>query len=206
MPLVLSRISGKWLRRTRRYFSDVQNGNENGTVEIQKEEYEFNRRYGEDLKDCGHKLKNYRTEFNRLSEINSASDWRLRETNIVLISWSFEKWASKLLMTYQRPSNTSILNLVKDSNMPLLKLTPALRKSSQSFSVEEMLNLRFKVTRWSWMWCWYYCSTSWQRWWTSILCLWGEGYDSSFTDLLNFPRKAITFLSSRWGRCSTRWC
>jgi chromosome segregation protein len=43
---------------------------ENGTVEVQKEEYEFHRRYGQDLKDCGHKLKNYRAEFNRLGEIN----------------------------------------------------------------------------------------------------------------------------------------
>ncbi|MCO4792884.1 MAG: chromosome segregation protein SMC [Bacteriovoracaceae bacterium] len=43
---------------------------EDGPKEIFKEEYEFNRRYGQDLKDCGHKLKNYRTEFNRLGEIN----------------------------------------------------------------------------------------------------------------------------------------
>ena len=43
---------------------------ENGTVQVEKEEYEFHRRYGQDLKDCSHKLKNYRVEFNKLGEIN----------------------------------------------------------------------------------------------------------------------------------------
>lgn len=43
---------------------------EEGQKEILKEEYEFNRRYGQDLKDCEFKFKQYRTEFNRLGEIN----------------------------------------------------------------------------------------------------------------------------------------
>jgi len=43
---------------------------ENGTVELECEPYEFNRRYGQDLKDCEYKLKNYKTELNRLGEIN----------------------------------------------------------------------------------------------------------------------------------------
>ncbi len=43
---------------------------ENGTVEIEREDYEFTRRYGQDLKDCEYKFKNYRTELNRLGEIN----------------------------------------------------------------------------------------------------------------------------------------
>ncbi|MCF8059158.1 MAG: chromosome segregation protein SMC [Bacteriovoracaceae bacterium] len=43
---------------------------EQGTVTIEPESYEFNRRYGQDLKDCEYKLKNYKTEINRLGEIN----------------------------------------------------------------------------------------------------------------------------------------
>jgi chromosome segregation protein len=43
---------------------------EEGQKEIEKEEYEFTRRYGQDLKDCEYKFKQYRTEFNRLGEIN----------------------------------------------------------------------------------------------------------------------------------------
>tara|TARA_Y100000590_G_scaffold469529_1_gene657707 strand:- start:151493 stop:155173 length:3681 start_codon:yes stop_codon:yes gene_type:complete len=43
---------------------------EEGEVQIKKEEYEFNRRYGQDLKDCGYKFKQYKTEYGRLGEIN----------------------------------------------------------------------------------------------------------------------------------------
>ncbi|MBT7610050.1 MAG: chromosome segregation protein SMC [Bacteriovoracaceae bacterium] len=43
---------------------------ENGSIEIQRENYNFTRRYGQDLKDCGQKLKQYRQELNRLGEIN----------------------------------------------------------------------------------------------------------------------------------------
>lgn len=43
---------------------------ENGIVEIEKESYEFVRRYGQDLKDQSVKLKNYKTEYARLGEIN----------------------------------------------------------------------------------------------------------------------------------------
>ncbi len=43
---------------------------EEGMKEIEKESYEFNRRYGQDLKDCSVKLKNYKNEFARLGEIN----------------------------------------------------------------------------------------------------------------------------------------
>ncbi len=43
---------------------------EEGPKEIEIEPYEFHRRYGQDLKDCEHKFKNYRVEFNRLGEIN----------------------------------------------------------------------------------------------------------------------------------------
>jgi len=43
---------------------------EQGLVEITEEPFEFTRRYGQDLKDCEYKYKNYRTELNRLGEIN----------------------------------------------------------------------------------------------------------------------------------------
>jgi chromosome segregation protein len=43
---------------------------EEGPKEIEVESYEFNRRYGQDLKDCSHKLKQYKSEYSRLGEIN----------------------------------------------------------------------------------------------------------------------------------------
>jgi chromosome segregation protein len=43
---------------------------ENGQQEIEKEEYEFTRRYGQDLKDCASKFKQYKQEYARLGEIN----------------------------------------------------------------------------------------------------------------------------------------
>lgn len=43
---------------------------EEGTKEIVKIPYEFNRRYGQDLKECEMKFKNYRTELLRMGEIN----------------------------------------------------------------------------------------------------------------------------------------
>lgn len=43
---------------------------ENGPVRIEGHPFEFHRRYGQDLKECEVKLKNYRQEYNRLGEIN----------------------------------------------------------------------------------------------------------------------------------------
>lgn len=43
---------------------------ENGVIEIDKKEFEFVRRYGQELKDSSDKLKNYRQEFSRLGDIN----------------------------------------------------------------------------------------------------------------------------------------
>ncbi|EPZ52238.1 chromosome segregation protein SMC [Bacteriovorax sp. BAL6_X] len=43
---------------------------ESGPKEVEKESYEFVRKYGQDLKDQGFKLKNYKSEFGRLGEIN----------------------------------------------------------------------------------------------------------------------------------------
>lgn len=43
---------------------------EEGLKEIEKKEFEFVRRYGQDLKECGEKLKNYKLEFGRLGDIN----------------------------------------------------------------------------------------------------------------------------------------
>ena len=43
---------------------------ENGPKELIAENYEFTRRYGQDLKDCSSKLRQYKQELNRLGEIN----------------------------------------------------------------------------------------------------------------------------------------
>ena len=43
---------------------------EEGPKEIDTKEFEFVRRYGQDLKECSDKLKNYRLEFGRLGDIN----------------------------------------------------------------------------------------------------------------------------------------
>ncbi len=43
---------------------------ENGPVEMEPGPYEFTRRYGQDLKDCALKLKQYKQELGRLGEIN----------------------------------------------------------------------------------------------------------------------------------------
>src|SRR5690606_4534695 len=43
---------------------------ENGTITVEAEEYEFNRRYGQDLRDCEQKFKNYKAEYGRLGDIN----------------------------------------------------------------------------------------------------------------------------------------
>jgi chromosome segregation protein len=43
---------------------------EEGLKEIEKKDFEFVRRYGQDLKECSDKLKNYKLEFGRLGDIN----------------------------------------------------------------------------------------------------------------------------------------
>ncbi len=43
---------------------------ENGPLTINAEEYTFHRRYGQDLKECQDKFKQYRAELNRLGDIN----------------------------------------------------------------------------------------------------------------------------------------
>ncbi len=43
---------------------------ENGIVEIEKESYEFVRKYGQELKDQSQRLKQYKSDYGRLGEIN----------------------------------------------------------------------------------------------------------------------------------------
>lgn len=43
---------------------------EEGLKEIERKDFEFVRRYGQDLKECSDKLKNYKLEFGRLGDIN----------------------------------------------------------------------------------------------------------------------------------------
>lgn len=68
---------GKFLEYTEEDYQELQDissmfvmETEEGTKEIEKESYEFHRRYGQDLKDCESKYKNYKTELARLGEIN----------------------------------------------------------------------------------------------------------------------------------------
>lgn len=43
---------------------------EEGEIKLASEEYEFGRRYGQDLKDCSYKYKQYKKEYNNLGDIN----------------------------------------------------------------------------------------------------------------------------------------
>ncbi|WP_164848521.1 chromosome segregation protein SMC [Halobacteriovorax sp. HLS] len=43
---------------------------ESGLQVVEKQAYEFHRRYGQDLKECAVKLKNYKQDYSRLGEIN----------------------------------------------------------------------------------------------------------------------------------------
>lgn len=70
-------ILGKFLEYTDDNYADLKDVNsmfwmetENGPEEIERKDYEFVRRYGQDLKECDAKLKSYRMEFGRLGDIN----------------------------------------------------------------------------------------------------------------------------------------
>lgn len=70
-------VLGKFLEYTEDDYQDLTDissmyfmETEEGTKEIEKESYEFHRRYGQDLKDCAQKYKNYKSELSRLGEIN----------------------------------------------------------------------------------------------------------------------------------------
>ena len=73
----LRHVLGKFLEFSEENYQDLKDVNsmywmetENGPQEIDKQDYEFVRRYGQDLKECEAKLKNYRLEFSRLGDIN----------------------------------------------------------------------------------------------------------------------------------------
>ncbi len=70
-------ILGKHLEYSEENFADLKDvksmfwmETENGPEEIDRKDYEFVRRYGQDLKECDAKLKNYKMEFGRLGDIN----------------------------------------------------------------------------------------------------------------------------------------
>lgn len=73
----LRAVLGKFLEYQESDYEDLKDVNsmfwmetEEGTKEIETKEFEFVRRYGQDLKECSDKLKNYRLEFGRLGDIN----------------------------------------------------------------------------------------------------------------------------------------
>jgi chromosome segregation protein len=73
----LRSVLGKFLEYSENDFEELKDVNsmfwmetEEGPKEIEAKEFEFVRRYGQDLKECSEKLKNYRLEFGRLGDIN----------------------------------------------------------------------------------------------------------------------------------------
>jgi chromosome segregation protein len=73
----LRSVLGKFLELTESDYQDLKDINsmfwmetEEGLKEIDSQEFEFVRRYGQDLKECSDKLKNYKLEFGRLGDIN----------------------------------------------------------------------------------------------------------------------------------------
>ena len=68
---------GRFLTYSESDYSDLKDINsmywtetEEGLKEVEKIDFEFVRRYGQDLKECSDKLKNYKLEFGRLGDIN----------------------------------------------------------------------------------------------------------------------------------------
>ncbi len=73
----LRKILGNFLQFTAEDYSELKDVSsmywmetEEGPKEIEAKEFEFVRRYGQDLKECEGKLKNYKLEFGRLGDIN----------------------------------------------------------------------------------------------------------------------------------------
>lgn len=73
----LRHVLGRFLEYTEADYTDLKDVNsmfwmetEEGPKEIERRDFEFVRRYGQDLKECSDKLKNYKLEFGRLGDIN----------------------------------------------------------------------------------------------------------------------------------------
>lgn len=113
----LADISGMFLMET-----------EQGTVTIDAEPFEFTRRYGQDLKDCEYKFKNYRTELNRLGEIN----WQAIE------DYERQKLRFDFLKVQEEELKTSLEDLEKAINH-------IDEKSKQRFKIAfEEVDVRFR--------------------------------------------------------------
>lgn len=76
---------------------------EEGPKEIEKQEFEFVRRYGQDLKECESKFKNYKLEFSRLGDIN----WQAIE------DYERQKLRSDFLKVQEVELKNSLLDLQK---------------------------------------------------------------------------------------------
>jgi chromosome segregation protein len=70
-------VLGKFLSYTESDYQELKDVNsmfwmesEEGLKEIERRDFEFARRYGQDLKEASEKLKNYKQEFGRLGDIN----------------------------------------------------------------------------------------------------------------------------------------
>lgn len=101
---------------------------EEGLKDIEVESYDFTRRYGQDLKDCEYKFKNYRTELNRLGEIN----WQAIE------DYERQKLRFDFLKIQEEELKTSLEDLEK-------AISHIDEKSKQRFKIAfEEVDVRFR--------------------------------------------------------------
>lgn len=76
---------------------------EEGQKEIEVKPFEFNRRYGQDLKECEQKYKNYKLELSRLGDIN----WQAIE------DYERQKLRADFLKTQEQELKNSLMDLQK---------------------------------------------------------------------------------------------
>lgn len=101
---------------------------EDGTEEITKESYEFNRRYGQDLKDCEVKFRQYKSEFAKLGDIN----WQAIE--------DYER--QKLRYDFLNVQETELKKSLEDLTLAIEHID---QKSKERFKIAfEEVNERFQ--------------------------------------------------------------
>lgn len=106
------------------YFMETQDG----TEEITKGPYEFSRRYGQDLKDCEVKLRQYKSEFAKLGDIN----WQAIE--------DYER--QKLRYDFLNVQETELKKSLEDLTLAIEHID---QKSKERFKIAfEEVNERFQ--------------------------------------------------------------
>ncbi|OUR93679.1 chromosome segregation protein SMC [Halobacteriovorax marinus] len=101
---------------------------ETGLQVVEKEAYEFTRRYGQDLKDCASKLKNYKQEYGRLGEIN----WQAIE--------DFDR--QKLRFDFLKVQEVELSQSLEDLEVAIAQID---EKSKERFKIAfEEVDVRFR--------------------------------------------------------------